>query len=149
MTRADDGLYQLHCQNSEGTAEALVRLDVHCEPPHNPRKLGSCGSPAHRVDHPHLGNLAHCGISSLWKLRPPRDLHPSHKLPLWKPCWVGATPTLGALPTRETKNGVSAQTGSPPTRELLPSGSQAHCGSPTPTQFCKSTRPTHVTTEAQ
>src|SRR3712207_8438522 len=44
-------------------------------------------------------------------LRPPRDLHPSHKLPLWKPCWVGATPTLGALPTRETKNGVSAQTG--------------------------------------
>lgn len=33
VTRADDGLYQLHCQNSEGTAEALVRLDVHCEPP--------------------------------------------------------------------------------------------------------------------
>lgn len=31
VTRADDGLYQLHCQNSEGTAEALVRLDVHCE----------------------------------------------------------------------------------------------------------------------
>uniref|UniRef100_A0A287DF39 NPHS1 adhesion molecule, nephrin n=1 Tax=Ictidomys tridecemlineatus TaxID=43179 RepID=A0A287DF39_ICTTR len=29
VTRADDGFYQLHCQNSEGTAEALVRLDVH------------------------------------------------------------------------------------------------------------------------
>ncbi|XP_010346257.2 nephrin isoform X2 [Saimiri boliviensis] len=32
VTRADDGLYQLHCQNSEGTAEALVRLDVHYAP---------------------------------------------------------------------------------------------------------------------
>ncbi|XP_033084754.1 nephrin-like [Trachypithecus francoisi] len=30
VTWADDGLYQLHCQNSEGTAEALLRLDVHC-----------------------------------------------------------------------------------------------------------------------
>ncbi|XP_025229438.1 nephrin, partial [Theropithecus gelada] len=38
VTRADDGLYQLHCQNSEGTAEALLRLDVHCEsrPPWKP-----------------------------------------------------------------------------------------------------------------
>ncbi|KAL4831554.1 hypothetical protein H8958_013172 [Nasalis larvatus] len=32
VTRADDGLYQLHCQNSEGTAEALLRLDVHYAP---------------------------------------------------------------------------------------------------------------------
>uniref|UniRef100_A0A8C5YXZ3 Nephrin n=1 Tax=Marmota marmota marmota TaxID=9994 RepID=A0A8C5YXZ3_MARMA len=32
VTRADDGFYQLHCQNSEGTAEALVRLDVHYAP---------------------------------------------------------------------------------------------------------------------
>ncbi|KAM6153520.1 nephrin [Erethizon dorsatum] len=32
VTRSDDGLYQLHCQNSEGTAEALVRLDVHYAP---------------------------------------------------------------------------------------------------------------------
>ncbi|XP_026340116.4 nephrin isoform X1 [Ursus arctos] len=32
VTRADDGLYQLHCQNSEGTAETLVRLDVHYAP---------------------------------------------------------------------------------------------------------------------
>ncbi|XP_054553071.1 nephrin isoform X2 [Talpa occidentalis] len=32
VTRADGGLYQLHCQNSEGTAEALVRLDVHYAP---------------------------------------------------------------------------------------------------------------------
>ncbi|XP_066098592.1 nephrin isoform X2 [Saccopteryx bilineata] len=32
VTRADDGLYQLHCRNSEGTAEALVRLDVHYAP---------------------------------------------------------------------------------------------------------------------
>ncbi|XP_012586026.1 PREDICTED: nephrin [Condylura cristata] len=32
VTRADDGLYQLHCQNSEGTAEALVRLHVHYAP---------------------------------------------------------------------------------------------------------------------
>uniref|UniRef100_A0A2K6G8U0 Nephrin n=1 Tax=Propithecus coquereli TaxID=379532 RepID=A0A2K6G8U0_PROCO len=32
VTRADDGLYQLHCQNSEGTAEALVHLDVHYAP---------------------------------------------------------------------------------------------------------------------
>ncbi|OWK15953.1 NPHS1 [Cervus elaphus hippelaphus] len=32
VTRADDGLYQLHCQNSEGTAEALVRLDVQYAP---------------------------------------------------------------------------------------------------------------------
>ncbi|XP_055992553.1 nephrin [Sorex fumeus] len=32
VTRADDGLYQLHCQNSEGTAEALVRLHVHFAP---------------------------------------------------------------------------------------------------------------------
>lgn len=36
VTRADDGLYQLLCQNSEGTAEALVRLDVQCEPPSSP-----------------------------------------------------------------------------------------------------------------
>ncbi|XP_008826276.1 nephrin isoform X1 [Nannospalax galili] len=32
VTRADGGLYQLHCQNSEGTAEALLRLDVHYAP---------------------------------------------------------------------------------------------------------------------
>ncbi|XP_034494145.1 nephrin isoform X3 [Ailuropoda melanoleuca] len=32
VTRADDGLYQLHCQNSEGTAETLVQLDVHYAP---------------------------------------------------------------------------------------------------------------------
>ncbi|XP_004859002.1 nephrin isoform X4 [Heterocephalus glaber] len=32
VTRSDDGLYQLHCQNAEGTAEALVRLDVHYAP---------------------------------------------------------------------------------------------------------------------
>ncbi|XP_004595203.2 nephrin [Ochotona princeps] len=32
VTRADRGVYQLHCQNSEGTAEALVRLDVHYAP---------------------------------------------------------------------------------------------------------------------
>uniref|UniRef100_A0A8C2WB79 NPHS1 adhesion molecule, nephrin n=1 Tax=Chinchilla lanigera TaxID=34839 RepID=A0A8C2WB79_CHILA len=32
VTRSDDGFYQLHCQNSEGTAEALVRLDVHYAP---------------------------------------------------------------------------------------------------------------------
>ncbi|XP_023577409.1 nephrin isoform X2 [Octodon degus] len=32
VTRSDDGLYQLHCQNSEGTAEALVRLSVHYAP---------------------------------------------------------------------------------------------------------------------
>ncbi|XP_006899776.1 PREDICTED: nephrin [Elephantulus edwardii] len=32
VTRADDGLYQLYCQNSEGTAEVLVRLDVHYAP---------------------------------------------------------------------------------------------------------------------
>ncbi|XP_012863508.2 nephrin isoform X1 [Echinops telfairi] len=32
VTRADDGLYQLHCQNSEGTAEVFVRLDVHYAP---------------------------------------------------------------------------------------------------------------------
>ncbi|KAG8524406.1 Nephrin [Galemys pyrenaicus] len=32
VTRADGGLYQLHCQNSEGKAEALVRLDVHYAP---------------------------------------------------------------------------------------------------------------------
>ncbi|XP_012881738.1 PREDICTED: nephrin [Dipodomys ordii] len=32
VTRADGGLYQLHCQNSEGTAEALVRLEVHYAP---------------------------------------------------------------------------------------------------------------------
>ncbi|XP_062031978.1 nephrin [Lepus europaeus] len=32
VTRADGGLYQLHCQNSEGTAEALVRLDVYYAP---------------------------------------------------------------------------------------------------------------------
>ncbi|EHH29943.1 hypothetical protein EGK_10501, partial [Macaca mulatta] len=32
VTRADHGLYQLHCQNSEGTAEALLRLDVHYAP---------------------------------------------------------------------------------------------------------------------
>ncbi|XP_058135251.1 nephrin isoform X2 [Dasypus novemcinctus] len=32
VTRADDGFYQLHCQNSEGMAEALVRLDVHYAP---------------------------------------------------------------------------------------------------------------------
>ncbi|ERE51332.1 nephrin, partial [Cricetulus griseus] len=32
VTRADDGIYQLHCQNSEGTAEALLKLDVHYAP---------------------------------------------------------------------------------------------------------------------
>nr|XP_042127113.1 nephrin [Peromyscus maniculatus bairdii] len=32
VTRADGGIYQLHCQNSEGTAEALVKLDVHYAP---------------------------------------------------------------------------------------------------------------------
>ncbi|GAB1291881.1 Nephrin [Apodemus speciosus] len=32
VTRADDGFYQLHCQNSEGTAEALLKLDVHYAP---------------------------------------------------------------------------------------------------------------------
>ncbi|XP_010630162.1 nephrin isoform X2 [Fukomys damarensis] len=32
VTRSDDGFYQLHCQNAEGTAEALVRLDVHYAP---------------------------------------------------------------------------------------------------------------------
>ncbi|KAL6035271.1 hypothetical protein STEG23_024854, partial [Scotinomys teguina] len=32
VTRADDGVYQLHCQNSEGTAEALLKLDVHYAP---------------------------------------------------------------------------------------------------------------------
>ncbi|KAM5236329.1 nephrin [Ctenodactylus gundi] len=32
VTRANSGFYQLHCQNSEGTAEALVRLDVHYAP---------------------------------------------------------------------------------------------------------------------
>uniref|UniRef100_A0A8C5LLW2 Nephrin n=1 Tax=Jaculus jaculus TaxID=51337 RepID=A0A8C5LLW2_JACJA len=32
VTRADAGTYQLHCQNSEGTAEALLRLDVHYAP---------------------------------------------------------------------------------------------------------------------
>ncbi|XP_007953082.1 nephrin [Orycteropus afer afer] len=32
VTRADDGLYQLHCQNSEGTAEVFVHLDVHYAP---------------------------------------------------------------------------------------------------------------------
>ncbi|KAM9633213.1 nephrin [Trichechus inunguis] len=32
VTRADDGLYQLRCQNSEGTAEVLVRLGVHYAP---------------------------------------------------------------------------------------------------------------------
>ncbi|XP_003467370.1 nephrin isoform X2 [Cavia porcellus] len=32
VTRSDDGPYQLHCQNSEGTAEALVRLNVHYAP---------------------------------------------------------------------------------------------------------------------
>ncbi|XP_003422368.2 nephrin [Loxodonta africana] len=32
VTRADDGFYQLHCQNSEGTAEVLVRLHVHYAP---------------------------------------------------------------------------------------------------------------------
>lgn len=38
VTRADDGLYQLHCQNSQGTSEALLRLDGHCEsrPPWKP-----------------------------------------------------------------------------------------------------------------
>lgn len=40
VTRADGGIYQLHCQNSEGTAEALVKLDVHCELPQKPRKRG-------------------------------------------------------------------------------------------------------------
>nr|XP_048294384.1 nephrin isoform X2 [Myodes glareolus] len=32
VTRADGGVYQLHCQNSEGTAEALLKLDVHYAP---------------------------------------------------------------------------------------------------------------------
>ncbi|XP_076787840.1 nephrin isoform X1 [Arvicanthis niloticus] len=32
VTRADDGFYQLHCENSEGTAEALLKLDVHYAP---------------------------------------------------------------------------------------------------------------------
>nr|XP_021496846.1 nephrin [Meriones unguiculatus] len=32
VTRADDGVYQLHCQNSEGTAEALLKLHVHYAP---------------------------------------------------------------------------------------------------------------------
>ncbi|KAM6223712.1 nephrin [Rhynchocyon petersi] len=32
VTPADHGLYQLHCQNSEGTAEVFVRLDVHYAP---------------------------------------------------------------------------------------------------------------------
>ncbi|XP_052617915.1 nephrin [Peromyscus californicus insignis] len=32
VTRADGGIYQLHCQNSEGTAEALLKLDVHYAP---------------------------------------------------------------------------------------------------------------------
>uniref|UniRef100_A0A2K6NQN9 Nephrin n=1 Tax=Rhinopithecus roxellana TaxID=61622 RepID=A0A2K6NQN9_RHIRO len=32
VTCGDDGLYQLHCQNSEGTVEALLRLDVHYAP---------------------------------------------------------------------------------------------------------------------
>uniref|UniRef100_A0A2K6R0C6 NPHS1 adhesion molecule, nephrin n=1 Tax=Rhinopithecus roxellana TaxID=61622 RepID=A0A2K6R0C6_RHIRO len=36
VTCADDGLYQLHCQNSESTAEALLRLDVLCLPPDAP-----------------------------------------------------------------------------------------------------------------
>ena len=97
VTRADDGLYQLHCQNSEGTAEALVRLDVHCEPPRHPRQIGSIGSPAHHGNHTHPGNLAHCGVSSLWKLHPPGDFHPS-----WKPPTLAAPTVTEPRPLWET-----------------------------------------------
>lgn len=85
VTRADDGLYQLHCQNSEGTAEALVRLDVQCETP----------------------------TKELWeprpsrKPRPPRDSCPLLRFlvveapptqgiyPFWKPPHSGNLPILG------------------------------------------------------
>lgn len=44
VTRADGGVYQLHCQNSEGTAEALLKLDVLCEPPQKPGNPGFPGT---------------------------------------------------------------------------------------------------------
>ena len=110
VTRADDGLYQLHCQNSEGTAEALVRLDVQCETPHHRRKLRSSGSPAHHGSPAHPGSLARCGVSALWKLRPPKGYtHPGNlpilgdptvtePRPLWETCPL-ERPFVESLPT--------------------------------------------------
>lgn len=71
VTRADDGFYQLHCQNSEGTAEALVRLDVHCEPPQH---SGLCKPCLPSKPHPPK-ELCPFGVSSVEAL-------PTQELPL-------------------------------------------------------------------
>lgn len=122
MTRADDGFYQLHCQNSEGTAEALVRLDVHCETPAL-QEIRVSGSPAY-----HWGPW-----DPLWSLLTVEALPTWGQPPVLEFSHFGSpfTPIAESVPTKKTQYGISTQRGGPPIRELLPSGSQAHCRSPT------------------
>lgn len=98
MTRADDGLYQLHCQNSEGTAEALVRLDVQCETPHHRRKLRSSGAPPITEAPPTQGILPaeefpHCGSSA-----PKGYTHPGNLPILGDPIVTEPRPLWGTCP---------------------------------------------------
>lgn len=101
MTRADDGFYQLHCQNSEGTAEALVRLDVHCEPLHHPRKQAALGAP------PIVEVTSTQGPCLLWSLPIVGALPTQGESPMLEtshsgsPTFNGTMPTLATLPTRE------------------------------------------------
>lgn len=134
MTRADDGFYQLHCQNSEGTAEALVRLDVHCEPLHHPRKQAALGAP------PIMEMTSTQEPRSLWSLLVVEALPTQGYSPILEtshsgsPSLHGTMPTLATLPTREILHDFCPDRGSTymdlPVRPTVEAPPPCNSGSP-------------------